>query len=129
MLTAPERDPNKPVTDDEYGWAVKMWENPVRERYQKLIAAMGKELDGEIEGINFSESSLEIGIEKADGTTEFPDDFDPQIYVNSVKSNMRALRNAFRTSTPMVYLNFLPGEWLPCRIKAICEACLTKQKS
>ncbi len=113
MLSAPERDPNKPVTDDEYGWAAKMWEEPVRDRFQMLIAALGKEFDGEIEGINLSESSVEIGRELPDGTTVFPSDFAPQAYVDGIESNMRALRDAFRESVPMVYLNFLPGEWLP----------------
>lgn len=117
MLSAPERDPDKPASDDEYGWSAKMWEKPVRDRFQKLIAALGKELDGKIEGINFSESSIEIGVEQPDGTTLFPKDFDPKVYVDSIRSNMQALSRAFRKSTPMVYLNFLPGEWLPWQDK------------
>ncbi|MFM9380545.1 hypothetical protein [Pseudomonas sp. UV AK001] len=117
MLSAPERDPDKPESDDEYGWSAKMWEKPVRDRFQKLIAALGKELDGRIEGINFSESSIEIGVEQPDGTTLFPKDFDPKVYVDSINSNMQALSRAFRKSTPMVYLNFLPGEWLPWQDK------------
>lgn len=113
MLSAPERDPNKPPSDDEYGWSAKMWEAPVRARYQALIARLGEAFDGKIEGINFSESSIEIGTEDANGHTRFPEDFDPQVYVDAIKSNMQALATAFKHSTPMVYLNFLPGEWLP----------------
>lgn len=117
MLSAPERDPDKPETDDEYGWSAKMWEKPVRDRFQMLIAALGKELDGQIEGINLSESSIEIGVEQPDGTTVFPKNFDPKVYVDAISSNMQALSHAFKKSTPMVYLNFLPGEWLPWQDK------------
>jgi hypothetical protein len=113
MLTAPERDPNKPVTDDEYGWSAKMWEAPVRARYQKLIRQLGREFDGKITGINFSESSIEIGTENPDGSTTFPKDFKPKAYVNAIQDNMQVLSGSFKKSVPMVYLNFLPGEWLP----------------
>ncbi|STQ90499.1 hypothetical protein EV682_10240 [Iodobacter fluviatilis] len=113
MLSAPERDPNKPVTDDEYGWSAKMWEPPVRERYQKLIRQLGREFDGKIAGINFSESSIDIGTENADGTTTFPKDFSPKAYVDAIGDNMRVLAASFKQSTAMVYLNFLPDEWLP----------------
>lgn len=113
MLTAPERDPNKVVTDDEYGWSSKMWVKPVRDRFQKLIVELGKEFDGKIEGINFSESSIEIGTENSDGVTIFPVDFSPRDYVAAIESNMIVLSKAFRKSHAMVYLNFLPDEWLP----------------
>ncbi|EGY28784.1 hypothetical protein Rin_00012500 [Candidatus Regiella insecticola 5.15] len=113
MLTAPERDPNKPLAADEYGWSAKMWEQPVRKRYQKLVQQLGREFDGKIAGINFSESSLEIGIENADGSTTFPGDFTPKAYVDAVRENMQVLAGAFKKSIPMVYLNFVPGEWLP----------------
>lgn len=113
MFSAPERDPNKPHTDDEYGWVSKMWEKPVRDQFQKLIIELGKEFDGKIEGINFSESSIDIGTEKPDGTTVFPTDFSPKNYVDAIRSNIQVLAKAFKKSTPMVYLNFLPDEWLP----------------
>lgn len=128
MLSAPERDPNKPQTDDEYGWSAKIWEEPVRERYQKLITALGKEFDGKIEGINFSESSIDIGVEQPDGTTVFPNDFDPNEYVNAIKSNMQVLSRAFRKSIPMVYLNFLPGEWLPWQDKGYMRSLFAEAK-
>lgn len=113
MLSAPERDPNKPVTDDEYGWSAKMWDKPVRDQFQKLLLALGTAFDGKIEGINFSESSIDIGTENADGTTSFPKDFSSRNYVDAIESNMTVLSKAFKKSTAMVYLNFLPDEWLP----------------
>lgn len=117
MLTAPERDPHKSASDDEYGWAAKIWEKPVRDRFQSLIVALGREFDGKIEGINFSESSIETGTEQSDGTTVFTGDFNPQKYVDAIRSDMQVLSKAFRQSVPMVYLNFLPGEWLPLEDK------------
>ncbi|WP_219725960.1 hypothetical protein [Janthinobacterium sp. ROICE36] len=96
MLSAPERDPRKPVTDDEYGWSAKMWEAPVRERYQRLIRAPGKEFEGKIEGINFSESSIEIGVEDSKGNTIFPDDFKPQHYVDTIKWQPAPDQSAYR---------------------------------
>lgn len=113
MLTAPERDSNAPLRDDEYGWSARMWEQPLRERYQELVRQLGKEFDGKIAGINFSESSIDMGVENADGTTTFPEDFKPQGYVDAIQENMRVLTAAFTRSIPMVYLNFVPGEWLP----------------
>ena len=117
MLTAPERDSNVPLRDDEYGWSARMWEQPLRERYQELVRQLGKEFDGKIAGINFSESSIDMGVENADGTTVFPEDFKPQGYVDAIQENMRVLAAAFTRSIPMVYLNFVPGEWLPWQDK------------
>ena len=61
MLSAPERDPNKPVTDDEYGWSAKMWEPSVRARYQQLVRQLGQYFVGKFAGIKFSESSIVVG--------------------------------------------------------------------
>ncbi|MCX2956274.1 MAG: hypothetical protein K7J15_00285, partial [Candidatus Regiella insecticola] len=71
FLTALERNPNKPPAADEYGWSAKMSEQPVRKPYQKLVQQLGCEFDGKIAGINFSESSIDIEIENADGSTTF----------------------------------------------------------
>jgi hypothetical protein len=43
----------------------------------------------------------------------FPKDFSFEGYRDAVITNMQALRRAFRTSVPMQYANFMPGEWLP----------------
>jgi len=68
--------------------------------------ALGEEFDGEVEGINLQESAIEVS-EKLDST------FTPAGYFEAVKSNMRAVKRAFPTSTTMQYANFMPGEWLP----------------
>jgi len=54
METAPERDRTQPLASDDYGWSAKLWEQTVRERYQRLIRALGNEFDGNITFINFS---------------------------------------------------------------------------
>jgi hypothetical protein len=128
MLSAPERDPNKAITDDEYGWSAKMWEKPVRDQFQNLIIALGAEFDGKIEGINFSESSIDIGTENTDGTTSFPPDFDPRVYVDAIESNTVVLSKSCKKSTAMVYLNFLPNEWLPWEDKGYMKGLFGKAK-
>ena len=87
------------------GWVAKRWNVNVRERYALLLTALGKEFDGEIEGINLQETA--IGVTKSDS------DFSEEAYVQGIKENMLALKKAFPTSTTMVYANLIPGEWLP----------------
>ena len=129
MLSAPERDPNKPVTDDEYGWSAKMWEPAVRARYQQLVRQLGQEFDGKITGINFSESSIDVGTENADGTTTFPSDFNPKDYIDAIGENMQVLAESFQHSTAMVYLNFLPDEWLPWNDKGYMRGLFAQAKA
>lgn len=100
-----------------------------KERYQALIRQLGRELDGKIAGINFNESSVDIGTENADGSTTFPADFSPEAYVNALGDNMRVLAGAFKQSTTMVYLNFLPDEWLPDNDKGYMRRLFTLAQS
>jgi hypothetical protein len=113
MASAPERDQSKPLGDDEYGWVPQMWLPAVRLRYQALLRALGKQFDGRIAGINFSESSIDIGEELPGGRMRYPKGFAPERYVQALHENMQVLSRSFRKSVPMVYLNFLPDEWLP----------------
>lgn len=88
------------------GWVAKRWNQKVRERFALFLQALGKEYDGKIEGINLQETAIDIN-EKNDPS------FSEQKYVTGLKANMLALKNAFPTSTTMIYANFMPGEWLP----------------
>ncbi len=88
------------------GWVAKRWNGKVQERFALLLNALGRQLDGRIEGINLQESA--IGVSR-----EHDPSFSPQIYAESLKVNMRALKQAFPRSVTMQYANFLPGEWLP----------------
>jgi len=86
------------------GWVAKRWNKKVRERFALLLQALGNEFDGKIEGINLQETA--IGVKENS-------DFSEQKYINGLKANMLALKEAFPSSTTMIYANFVPGEWLP----------------
>ncbi len=88
------------------GWTTKRWNKKVQKRFALLLMALGNEFDEKIKGINLQESA--IGVSNEDDKT-----FTPEIYVESLKTNMLALKNAFPNSTTMQYANFIPGEWLP----------------
>ncbi|MEM1179377.1 MAG: hypothetical protein AAGM22_13590 [Acidobacteriota bacterium] len=86
------------------GWAAKRWHPQVRDRFAALLAALGEAFDGKIAGLNLQETAL--GVEGAV-------DFQAAEYVEAVKGNMRALKQAFPRSASLQYANFMPGEWLP----------------
>ncbi len=88
------------------GWVAKRWNAQVQHRFHLLMQALGKQFDGKIEGINLQESAIGVSSEK-DPT------FTPERYLESLKINMLALKEAFPKSTTMQYANFMPGEWLP----------------
>jgi len=88
------------------GWVAKRWNPAVRERFTRLLLALGEAFDGKIEGINLQETA-------AGGSGESDPTFSPESYVSAIKSNMRALKSAFPNTTTIQYANFMPGEWLP----------------
>ena len=100
--------PSDDSTGKPQGYVARRWDPAVRERFQKLLAALGKEFDGQIEGINLPETAVEVG-----SGARLPAGFTPATYRDGVIDNMRALRRAFPTSVAMQYGNFMPGEWLP----------------
>jgi hypothetical protein len=100
------------------GWMARRWDPAVQERFHKLLAALGKEFDGRIEGINFAETSVGVG---ASGRL-FPKGFTFETYRDAVITNMKALRGAFPKSVVIQYANFMPGEWLPEEDKGYLRA-------
>jgi hypothetical protein len=88
------------------GWVAKRWNKNVRARFAHLLQALGQTFDGKIEGINLQESAIGVS-HTSDGS------FTSEMYVESIKMNMLALKKAFPHSTTMQYANFMPGEWLP----------------
>lgn len=88
------------------GWVAKRWNAKVQLRFAALLAALGKEFDGVIEGINLQETAIGV-------SPETDSSFTPDKYVAALKTNMQAMKTAFPTSTTMLYANFMPGEWLP----------------
>ena len=101
-----------PESDDKAkpgGWMARRWDSAVRERFHKLLSAIAKEFDGQIEGINLAETSSVMG---STGKL-FPPGFTHAAYRDAIISNMKALRQAFQKSTVLIYANFMPGDWLP----------------
>jgi hypothetical protein len=87
------------------GWVARRWDPAVRERFQRLLLALGKEFDGKIEGINLPETAVDFG-----GSGQlYPKGFTPQVYRDAVVANMAVLKRAFPKSVAMQYANFMPG--------------------
>ena len=91
------------------GGVARRWDPAVRERFQKLILALGKEFDGRVAGINCEETSADFG----ESGRLFPSGFTPEIYRDAIIANMKVLKRAFPKSITLVYANFMPGEWRP----------------
>ena len=68
------------------GWVARRWDPAVRERFHKLLAAMGKEFDGKIEGINLPETAVDFG----ESGRLYPKGFTPDIYRDAIVANMTA---------------------------------------
>ena len=100
------------------GWASRRWDPAVQERFHKLLLALGKELDGRIEGINFAETSVTFG---SSGRL-FPAGFSVETYPTAIITNMKALKRAFPKSVAMQYGNFMPGEWRATNDKGYLRA-------
>lgn len=88
------------------GWVAKRWNGQVQARFAALLAALGDEFDGRIEGINLQETAIGVS-----ATTD--PSFSPDRYVDALKVSMRALKASFPKSVTMLYANFMPEEWLP----------------
>ncbi|HKC63147.1 MAG TPA: hypothetical protein VKB86_05890 [Pyrinomonadaceae bacterium] len=109
--------------DEEHAVAVgggvaRRWDPAVRERFQKLILALGKEFDGQVAGINCEETAADFG----ESGRLYPAGFTPEIYRDAIIENMRVLKRAFPNSVTLVYANFMPGEWLPKNDKGYLRA-------
>lgn len=91
------------------GHVARRWDPGVRSRFEKLLQALGRELDGRIEGINLSETAVGFG----ETGSLYPEGYTPESYFEGIKEIMTAAREAFPGSVVIVYANFMPGEALP----------------
>src|SRR5439155_11893836 len=91
------------------GWVARRWDPAVQERFHKLLLGLGKEFDGQIEGMNLPETAVSFG----ESGRLFPRGFTPARYRDATITNMIVLKRAFPRSVAMQYANFMPGEWLP----------------
>ena len=91
------------------GWAARRWDPEVRDRFMRLLSAIGEEFDGRVRGLTLAETSLDFGTSGG----LHPEGFTYDLYVQSVKEIMAGARSAFSESHVIQYANFMPGEWLP----------------
>lgn len=89
------------------GYVARRWDNAVSERFSKLLSVLGSRFDGEIEGINLPETSVEFG----NTGKLYPSGFSPENYRNAMIGYMTALRKSFQYSVVIQYANFMPGEY------------------
>lgn len=90
------------------GWVARRWDPVVRERFAKLMQALGAAVDGRIEGINLAETSITVPDPK-----RHPDGFSYDTYAAGLKDIITSAKAAFPRSHVIVYGNFMPGEALP----------------
>jgi hypothetical protein len=91
------------------GWVARRWDPAVQRRFHRLIVKLAERYDGIIAGINLQESAIGItedGVSQAPGFTYLG-------YRDAIKKNMLAMKQAFKMSVGMQYVNFMPGESLP----------------
>jgi hypothetical protein len=103
-----------------YGWVARRWDPAVRERFHKLLFALGKEFDGEIEGINLPETAIDI----PSNGPRVPSGYTPETYRDGLIDTMAAMKKAFPKSTVMMYANFMPesaGMGEPVLLRSLYE--------
>lgn len=93
---------NKPVGN---GWVAIQWNPAVRDRYQKLLAALAKTFDGRVYGINLPETSIDLS------TDQPPAGFSCDAYFDAEMENLAFARRVFSKSRVVQYVNFWPCEW------------------
>jgi hypothetical protein len=91
------------------GWVARRWDPAVRGRFNLLLARIAGEFDGELEGVNLAETSIDFG---GDGELS-PPGFTPEAYAAAIQEQMTVLGALFQNSSVLQYANFMPGEWLP----------------
>ena len=120
-------DPQYDIPNDDEsrakpaGWVARRWDPAVRARWHKLIEALGREFDGNVEGVNLPETAIDFG----ETGKLFPAGFTPDVYRDAVIANMTALKQAFPKSVAMQYANFMPearGDDEPRNLRAIYKS-------
>jgi hypothetical protein len=101
QTSGPDR---KPGEAKPYGHVARRWDPAVRERFHRLLVALGKEFDGKIEGINLPETAIDVPSTGPD----VPVGYTPAAYRDALLDTMATLKRAFPRSTAMMYANFMP---------------------
>jgi hypothetical protein len=88
------------------GMVIRRWDPVVLDRVAKLFAALGRAVDGKIDGIAISETAVGFG----QSGKHFPAGYSAAQYADGIKSMMTAAKSAFPRSHVIVYGNFMPGD-------------------
>lgn len=91
--------------DKGSGWMTIQWNPHVRDRFQKLLRALGERYDGKVFGINLPETAIEVQ-KNSDNK-----DFDCDAYFDAEIENLGVAKQAFPNSHVVQYVNFWPCEW------------------
>jgi hypothetical protein len=84
---------------DRTGWVTMQWNPKVQSRFQKLLSKLALEFDGKIAGINLSETAIDV---KKDHQFSCDD------YFNATLDNLKWLRQVFKKSYVVQYVNSFP---------------------
>ena len=87
------------------GLTARRWDPAVRDRFARLLQALGRQFDGRIEGINLAETAVGLHDVKVP-----PSGYTPENYAHGVRAMMSAAKAAFPKSHVVVYANFMPGD-------------------
>jgi len=90
------------------GWVARRWDPAVRARFARLLQALAREFDGQIEGVNLPETAIGFEDPKL-----HPPGFTFAAYAEGVRATLHDLRQAFARSCVIIYANFMPGEARP----------------
>ncbi|MFI5783467.1 hypothetical protein [Nocardia sp. NPDC051570] len=123
FFTLPARLPQYLLTDPEYaggaapaegdnglgaqppGAVAAQWNPNVRERFHRLLTALGQRFDGKIAGVNLPETSTQV--DTAEDRTGFSCDAN----FNATLDNMEFGKKVFTKSAFVQYINFWQCEW------------------
>lgn len=92
------------------GWVAAHWNEDVRGRFQALLDAMARELDGLVYGVNLAETSIGMAYDPV--TEANPETgFSCKAYFEGQMENAAFAASAFKKSFTVQYINFWPCEW------------------
>jgi hypothetical protein len=87
------------------GWVAMQWNAAVRGRYQRLLAALARQFDGRIYGINLPETAIDMAADSPNAG------FSCDAYFAAEMENLAFARRVFSRSRVVQYVNFWPCEW------------------
>ena len=102
---APQSDNPGENQPEGSGWVAQQWNPAVQKRFQALLAALAREFDGRLYGVNLPETAADIDL-KRDRTG-----FDCDRYFEAELQNAEFARQAFGKTHVVQYVNFWPCEW------------------